>query len=300
MMHFLFKQHDQRTASVIVFLSASVWGVMWVPMRLTESLGVSALWVQFWFTTMPAIFLATICLRATLRDRAFWSVYLMSGLCIGMGYTLYALGLLLTSVSKTTALFYLTPIWSTVLAWLILKERAGMRRWGAIAMAVVGCCLLMQINPFNLRFETLDLLGLLSGMFWGLGTVVLRRYPKADFRNATFAQYLSGTVITGAAILILGVETPQAMATGSAALMGAIFGGLVFMPSFLLIIRVMQYMSPGLVGILMLSEVLVAVISAVVFLGETLAVAQWVGISVILAAGVIVATAEDVPTGNPA
>ena len=175
-----------------------------------------------------------------------------------------------------------------------------MRRWGAIAMAVVGCCLLMQINPFNLRFETLDLLGLLSGMFWGLGTVVLRRYPKADFRNATFAQYLSGTVITGAAILILGVETPQAMATGSAALMGAIFGGLVFMPSFLLIIRVMQYMSPGLVGILMLSEVLVAVISAVVFLGETLAAAQWVGILVILAAGVIVATAEDVPTRNPA
>ena len=82
--------------------------------------------------------------------------------------------------------------------------------------------------------------------------------------------------------------------------MGAIFGGLVFMPSFLLIIRVMQYMSPGLVGILMLSEVLVAVVSAVVFLGETLAAAQWVGISVILAAGVIVATAEDVPTGDPA
>ena len=52
--------------------------------------------------------------------------------------------------------------------------------------------------------------------------------------------------------------------------MGAIFGVLIFMTSFLLIIRIMQYMSPGRVGILMLSEVLVAVLSAM-FLGEALA-----------------------------
>jgi len=295
MMNFLFRQHDQRTASVIVFVSAAFWGLMWVPMRMTESFGVAPLWVQFWFTTMPALALAVICLRSTLRDRTNWHVYLMSGMCIGLGFTLYALGLLLASVSKTTALFYLTPIWSTLLGWLILKEHHSLRRWGAIVLAIVGCCLLMRINPFGMRFESADLLGFLSGIFWGMGTVVLRRYPEADFRNATFAQYLCGTVITGAAILVLGPDMPEAEASGKAVIMAAIFGGLVFMPSFLLLIRVMQYMSPGLVGILMLSEVLVAVVSAVVFLGEELDMAQWVGIAIILVAGVVVASAVDGP-----
>lgn len=295
MMHFLFKQHDQRTASVIVFVSAAFWGVMWVPMRMTESFGVAPLWVQFWFTTMPAAALGVICVRSILRDKACWPVYLMSGMCIGLGFTLYALGLVVASVSKTTALFYLTPIWSTLLGWLVLKERHSLGRWGAIGLAILGCSLLMRINPLDMRFEAADLLGFLSGIFWGMGTVVLRRYPHADFRNATFAQYLCGTLITGAAIVILDVEVPAMAASGKAALMAALFGGLVFMPSFLLLVRVMQYMSPGLVGILMLSEVLVAVISAVMFLGERLDPAQWAGIAVILSAGVIVARAGDRP-----
>ena len=84
------------------------------------------------------------------------------------------------------------------------------------------------------------------------------------------------------------------VSSGKAAAMGAVFGILVFMSSFLMIIRVMQYMSPGRVGILMLSEALVAVISAMLFLGEMLTFAQWIGVMVILSAGVIVALTDDV------
>ena len=294
MIQFLATQHSQRTASIMVFVASSLWGLLWVPMRLTESMGVAPLWVQFWFTTMPALFLACLCLRSTISERQNWSIYLLSGMCIGVGYTLYAVGLLVGSVSKTTVLFYLTPIWSTLLGMVVLGEQPGLRRWGAIALATLGCCLVMQINPLQMRFEPVDLLGLLSGVFWGMGTVVLRRYPDADYKNATFAQYLCGTLITGAAILILGVEAPQAIASGKAAAMGAVFGILVFMSSFLMIIRIMQYMSPGRVGILMLSEALVAVISAMVFLGEVLSPAQWMGVTVILAAGAIVAVTDDV------
>ena len=294
MIAFLSKQHSQRTASIMVFAASSMWGLLWVPMRLTESMGVAPLWVQFWFTTMPALFLAGLYAPSLMRQRAFWPVYLISGMCIGMGYTLYAVGLLVGSVSKTTVLFYLTPIWSTLLGMVFLGENPGMRRWGAIAMATLGCCLVMRINPIEMQLERVDLLGLLSGVFWGMGTVALRRFPEADYKNATLAQYVCGTLITGAAILILGTDTPELVANGKAALMGGVFGILVFMSTFLMIIRIMQYMSPGRVGILMLSEALVAVISAMLFLGEMLSFAQWIGVLVILSAGVIVALTDDV------
>ena len=294
MIQFFSAQHSPRTASVMVFVASSLWGLLWVPMRLTESMGVAPLWVHFWFTTMPALFLACLCLRSTLQERENWSVYLLSGMFIGIGYTLYAVGLLVGSVSKTTVLFYLTPIWSTLLGMVFLAERPGPRRWVAIAMAMLGSCLVMQINPLQMRLEPVDMLGVLSGVFWGMGTVVLRRYPDIDYKNATFAQYLCGTLITGVAILILAEEAPLALATGKAAAMGAFFGILVFMSSFLMIIRIMQYMSPGRVGILMLSEALVAVLSAMIFLGEMLTVAQWAGVVVILTAGVIVALTDDV------
>ena len=294
MLQILSRQHSQRTASIMVFAASSMWGLLWVPMRLTESMGVPPLWVQFWFTTMPALFLAGLYAPSLLRQRAFWPVYLISGMCIGMGYTLYAVGLLVGSVSKTTVLFYLTPIWSTLLGMVFLGENPGIRRWAAIAMATLGCCLVMRINPIEMQLEKVDLLGLLSGVFWGMGTVALRKFPEADYKNATMAQYVCGTLITGAAILVLGTDTPELAATGKAALMGAVFGILVFMSTFMLIIRIMQYMSPGRVGILMLSEALVAVISAMLFLGELLSFAQWIGVLVILSAGVIVALTDDV------
>lgn len=299
MIHFLFREHSQRTASIIVFVASSFWGLMWVPMRMTEAMGLSPLWVQFWFTGAPALFLGLLCGRATLRERAYWGVYIAAGMCIGMGYTLYALGLLVASVSKTTALFYLTPVWATITARFFLGERATLRRWCAIGLAVVGCCLLMQVSPFAFAFEVRDMLGLMSGVFWAIGTVVLRRHPEVDFRNATFMQYLCGGVIVGAAILVLGAEAPAPVANGKAMVMGLIFGGMVFLPSFLLIIRVMQYLSPGLVGILMLSEVLVAVVSAMIFLGETLSVEQGIGIVVILVAGLVVATTKDTRPQEP-
>ena len=166
MIALLSKQHSQRTASIMVFAASSMWGLLWVPMRLTESMGVAPLWVQFWFTSMPALFLAGLYSPSLMRQRAFWPVYLISGICIGMGYTLYAVGLLVGSVSKTTVLFYLTPIWSTLLGMVFLGESPGIRRWGAIAMATLGCCLVMRINPIEMQLEKVDLLGLLSGVFW--------------------------------------------------------------------------------------------------------------------------------------
>ena len=66
----------------------------------------------------------------------------------------------------------------------------------------------------------------------------------------------------------------------------------VFLPSVLLIFRIMQYVSPGLVGILMLSEVLVAALSSWLFLHETLTPWQWGGVVTILGTGVFVGLTE--------
>ena len=68
----------------------------------------------------------------------------------------------------------------------------------------------------------------------------------------------------------------------------------VFLPSVLLIFRIMQYVLPGLVGILMLSEVLVAALSSWLFLEEALTLSQWAGVLAILETGVFVGLTEKV------
>ena len=282
------REYEQRHALLIIFLASSFWGVLWVPMRHIEAMGLSGLWVVVLFHFLPALAMLPLIVRTAPSLRRDWGRAAVAGALMGAGFALYALGLVVASVTKTVILFYMTPIWSTVIAYFVLRERAGWGRWLAIAAALVGCALVTGVNRDELRFDPADLLGLLSGLFWALGSVMIRRYDGLNFVHVSFLQYLSGGIMALLAALYLGDPLPQLSAFLQAIPPAFLASVVVFLPSVLLIFRIMQYVSPGLVGILMLSEALVAAVSAAFWLGETLSSTQWIGVGAILTTGVFI------------
>ena len=282
------REYEQRHALLIIFLASSFWGVLWVPMRHIEAMGLSGLWVVVLFHFLPALAMLPLIVRTAPSSRRDWGRAAVAGALMGAGFALYALGLVVASVTKTVILFYMTPIWSTVIAYFVLRERAGWGRWLAIAAALVGCALVTGVNRDELRFDPADLLGLLSGLFWALGSVMIRRYDGLNFVHVSFLQYLSGGIMALLAALYLGDSLPQLSAFLQAIPPAFLASVVVFLPSVLLIFRIMQYVSPGLVGILMLSEALVAAVSAAFWLGETLSSTQWIGVGAILTTGVFI------------
>jgi drug/metabolite transporter (DMT)-like permease len=282
------REYEQRHALLIIFLASSFWGVLWVPMRHIEAMGLSGLWVVVLFHFLPALAMLPLIVRTAPSSRRNWGRAAVAVALMGAGFALYALGLVVASVTKTVILFYMTPIWSTVIAYFVLRERAGWGRWLAIAAALVGCALVTGVNRDELRFDPADLLGLLSGLFWALGSVMIRRYDGLNFVTVSFLQYLSGGIMALLAALYLGDPLPQLNAFLQAIPPAFLASVVVFLPSVLLIFRIMQYVSPGLVGILMLSEALVAAVSAAFWLGETLSSTQWIGVGAILTTGVII------------
>ena len=282
------REYEQRHALLIIFLASSFWGVLWVPMRHIEAMGLSGLWVVVLFHFLPALAMLPLIVRTAPSSRRDWGRAAVAGALMGAGFALYALGLVVASVTKTVILFYMTPIWSTVIAYFVLRERAGWGRWLAIAAALVGCALVTGVNRDELRFDPADLLGLLSGLFWALGSVMIRRYDGLNFVHVSFLQYLFGGIMALLAALYLGDPIPQLNAFLQAISPAFLASVVVFLPSVLLIFRIMQYVSPGLVGILMLSEALVAAVSAAFWLGETLSSMQWIGVGAILTTGVFI------------
>ena len=282
------REYEQRHALLIIFLASSFWGVLWVPMRHIEAMGLSGLWVVVLFHFLPALAMLPLIVRTAPSSRRDWGRAAVAGALMGAGFALYALGLVVASVTKTVILFYMTPIWSTVIAYFVLRERAGWGRWLAIAAALVGCALVTGVNRDELRFDPADLLGLLSGLFWALGSVMIRRYDGLNFATVSFLQYLFGGIMALLAALYLGDPIPQLNAFLQAISPAFLASVVVFLPSVLLIFRIMQYVSPGLVGILMLSEALVAAVSAAFWLGETLSSTQWIGVGAILTTGVFI------------
>jgi len=282
------REYEQRHALLIIFLASSFWGVLWVPMRHIEAMGLSGLWVVVLFHFLPAFAMLPLIVRTAPSLVSDWGRAAVAGALMGAGFALYALGLVVASVTKTVILFYMTPIWSTVIAYFVLRERAGWGRWLAIAAALVGCALVTGVSRDELRFDAADLLGLLSGLFWAWGSVMIRRYDGLNFVTVSFLQYLFGGIMALLAALYLGDPIPQLNALLQAIPPAFLASVVVFLPSVLLIFRIMQYVSPGLVGILMLSEALVAAVSAAFWLGETLSSTQWIGVGAILTTGVFI------------
>ena len=65
------REYEQRHALLIIFLASSFWGVLWVPMRHIEAMGLSGLWVVVLFHFLPAVAIILFSLGTLEADGVF-------------------------------------------------------------------------------------------------------------------------------------------------------------------------------------------------------------------------------------
>ncbi len=292
MLLFLTQTYTKRSAMVLIFLSASVWGILWIPLRVIEGLGLTGLWSNFFFLALPLLPLTYFFGKAVIKDKSNWLGHCLIGICIGFGFACYLAGLTLGSVTKTTVLYYLTPAWATLFGILILKEKHSLGRWASIIFGLIGCILVVELDFNLIDLDYYDLFGFTSGFIWSLGSVIVRRYEEIDITSAFLPIYFFGACITLIFILFFKFEMPSINIIAKTSIPIFLVSITIFFPTFLILLRINQYLSPGLIGILMLSELIVAAISANILLGEPMSLWQWVGATLIIIAGITVAVLE--------
>lgn len=101
-------------------------------------------------------------------------------------------------MAKVTVLFFLAPIWATLLAVLIHKERIGMRRIAAIAIGFIGA--LVILRPGFISFEPAMLAALGSSLLFALALNMSRGLAQID---GALSAYFSSVVITAIVTLPL-------------------------------------------------------------------------------------------------
>jgi drug/metabolite transporter (DMT)-like permease len=117
-------------ALALVF-NAFVWGVSWFPFRQIAQHGVHPLWATF------LIYAVVLIVASLARPRAWLTVarvpaLLLLGLAAGATNVGFNWAVTLGDVMRVVLLFYLMPLWSVLLAWLLLGERRAWRwRWPA-------------------------------------------------------------------------------------------------------------------------------------------------------------------------
>jgi drug/metabolite transporter (DMT)-like permease len=276
--------------SVALAFGASLWGLFWIPIRGIEQAGVHAFW------TGPVIFGASSLLFLPfilLRHRNFvahWRRILLPGLLSGFAFALYIASLNLTDVVRAILLFYMSPLWSTLLGLLILKEQLTLNRVVALLLAFCGLYVVLVVDSgLPVPRNTGDWFALISGLCWSVASVKLFQ-DGAQMIMEKVTIFVVFALLMSFMLLFWNQGNLQGMpelVTLGKSWYWILTVAVVMMPICYLTIWPAAVLSPGRVGMLLLAEVLVGVGSAAILTDEQFGLREMTGAVLIVSAGVV-------------
>jgi len=277
--------------SVAVAVSGVLWGLFWLPFRAFGEAGFEGGWASLAFYLGATLMLLPWALMRWRRLRAAGSGLILTGAIAGAAFSLYATALLLTEVVRVLLLFYLTPVWGTLLGRFLLGERITLFRGLALVLGLAGLLVILGFEDgFPLPRNVGDWMALAAGIAWAYGSLRIYVEPGIEAYETTFAFFAGGLLVTGV-VAFLPIEANAAVPTlamlGEAwpwlLLLVAVFG----VPPVLITLWGAARLTPGRVGILLMGEVAVGIVSAALWAGEPFGSREMLGTVLIVGAAVV-------------
>lgn len=289
MTHLSPPQPSSRLALLLLFFSASLWGLTWWPLKAFAAAGLSG----------PTLSLLSygpvgLCgLYFLLRERAAWrrqaKLLLLLALVGGWANTAFINALMLGDVVRVMLLFYLAPVWSVLGGRIFLGETVSRRRMLAVCLALAGLWLVIGgADAFNAPLSTADLLALSAGLAFAGNNLISRATQSVPMTSKTVAVFLGCGLLSVVNVSWQGLPVPVMTASLGLGLLAYGFGWLA------LATATWQYgvthLETGRAGVVLITELVVAVVSVTLFGGEQMLPRMWMGGLLMAAASLLEAT----------
>ena len=273
---------------------AATWGLIWYPYRLLAQAGIDGLWSTL-FTYGLALVIGVVSFPRHARSLAKMPplAWLM-GIAIGWSNLAYVLGVLEGEVMRVLLLFYLAPLWTVPMAWIVLRERLDGRGLVVMALAFAGAMTMLWHPELGFPWprDKAEWLGLAGGFLFSLGNVLVRRLEHMTDAGKSIVVWAGVTVAALVHLPASPTPAPAALdAAWAAAPLVAGIGATLIGMSYAL-----QYglsrMPANRAIVILLFELVVAAAAAHFLAGEALRLRDWIGGALIVAATVASATSR--------
>jgi len=280
------KKNIAKLASLYTGL---VFGIFWIPLRALGDAGFSGAWSPLMLNAFPLII---VCPLLIYRWRTFVPGRLrfhIGGLLAGLAFVLYANSLMYTEVIRSILLFYLLPIWGFLLTRLVVGEVITPVRWLSMALGLGGLLIIFGVDvglpvPRNIG----DWMGLGSGLVWAVASLMMLT-DNEDAINYGLAFFLWGTL--GAALMAYIASIHGLAPTPNWSMVAPILPWLiplailVVIPAGFAAVYGPTQLNPGVVGLLFMTEISVATVTAALLADEPFGIRELLGIILISLAG---------------
>lgn len=194
-----------------VFVGAILWGVVWYPMRLLEESGLQGIWLTLilYGTAMMASLPYTYRGFAQFLVAPVW----LPVLTLAAGWTNIAFveAVLHGNILRVLLLFYLSPLWATLMGWLFLREQVSRRAGASLAVALVGALLMLWNRDIGVPWpeSSADWFALSSGFAFALSNVATRGVQSASVGTKLFCVGFGVSAMAAVIIVLIGAPVPR-------------------------------------------------------------------------------------------
>ncbi len=184
-------------ASAGLLFGAICWGTVWFPYRLLEQAGVSGTVASIYTYTLSSLF--GLCLFYRYRQHAWRQTINFYLLAITVGWTnlSYVLAIIDGQVMRVMLLFYLSPLWTLILAKFFLHEQINFQRYLVIFISLTGATMMLwKPGDWPLPHNAAEWLGLSSGIGFAVSNVITRHSKQLSLPAKTMAVWLGVVVVS--------------------------------------------------------------------------------------------------------
>ena len=279
-------------ARLLLLLLCLIWGISWPVMKIALE-EIPPLSMRTLSAAFGALTLFVICLvtrrRLRIPSAKAWRHVFISSLLNIVGFTLLsAFAQIAAATSRVAILTYTMPIWTVLLAWMILRERPNASQTLAVVLCAFGLAVL--VYPLATTGVPLGVfLAVASGLSWGAGTVYVKwaRVELDPLVVATWQLTMAFFVIAACLAVFegrLNLDNAHAGSLLATAFTGIAGSGIAYAMWFEIVRRLpATTASLGILGI-----PVIGVLATVLILGERPTITDIVGFALILAASACV------------
>ena len=130
-----------------------------------------------------------------------WKLLVLRGVILLTAYTTYYMAFPALPLAEAIALFFISPIFVTILASLFLNEKVSPKAWLAVIAGFIGVLIILQ--PGSGLFEPAALLSLFSAASYGFSMILVRKYG-AEEPSTVMAFYVNSVYLVGASLIAAG------------------------------------------------------------------------------------------------
>ncbi len=275
-----------------LLVAASLWGLVWYPLRLLEVEGVGGLWTSF-SSFGAALLLGLPWLWRSVPDwRGNGLVLGLMSISVGWCNVAFVLAVIDGTVVRVLLLFYLSPLWALILGWALLGEKPGRQGMVVFVAAVVGAVTMLWDPSIGLPWprDRTDWLAVSSGLAFSFANVMVRKMHGVSMPGKASANWLGVTLVAGVWILLSGDPVPQ---VGHAVWISVVLlGWFGFMIMTITVIYGVTHMPVHRSAVILLFELVIGAVSSLLLTDEVVLPQEWTGGGLILVAAYLAARAH--------